>query len=121
MIRSLQTAAVVTALALLAACAGRQAAPEDRLVTVEVHNNFAGATLQDISIVGEGTSPQRLGTVAPGATARFEARGLDLSDPHRLVANAVGGGLLRSAPLNLEAGALVVWDLSTNRVHLEER
>ena len=119
----LKRAAVVAVAVGSVGLAGCASSDEDRdgpAVTVEVHNNFAGATAQEISIVGEGASPSRLGTVAAGETERFTARGLDLADVHRLIADGPTGGLIRSAPVTLEADSRVVWDLSTNRVHVEE-
>lgn len=104
----------------LAGCASSNDRADGPVVTVEVHNNFAGAGPQEVSIVGEAASPIPLGTVAAGETRRFTARGLDLADMHRLVATAAGGGLIRSAPVELDAGGHVVWDLSTNRVHVQE-
>ena len=104
----------------LTGCASTDDDADGPLVTVEVHNNFAGAATQEISIVGEGSSPIPLGTVAAGDTETFSARGLDLADEHRLIADAAGGALIRSAPVVLETGSRVVWDLSTNRVHVVE-
>ena len=104
----------------LTGCASTGEDPEGPVVTVEVHNNFAGAATQEISIVGEAASPRLLGTVEAGDTERFTAAGLDLADLHRLIADAPTGGLIRSAPVDLEPGSRVVWDLSTNRVHVEE-
>ena len=104
----------------LAGCASTDDEAEGPVVTVEVHNNFAGAGTQRISIVGEAAAPRPLGTVAAGETERFSATGLDLADLHRLIADGPAGGMIRSAPVTLEAGSRVVWDLSTNRVHVEE-
>ena len=111
---------LLAAVGVMTGCASTDEDDDGPVVTVEVHNNFAGAMAQEISIVGEGGSPMPLGTVAAGATETFAARGLDLADLHRLVANAAGGGLIRSAPVFMEAGSRIVWDLSTNRVHVEE-
>lgn len=101
-------------------CASSNDRADGPAVTIEVHNNFAGAGSQDISIAGEAASPVPLGTVSAGETRRFTATGLDLADPHRLIATATAGGLIRSAPVELHAGGHVVWDLSTNRVHVQE-
>lgn len=118
--RNALIAAVAGAVMVVAACASSNDREDGPAVTVEVHNNFAGAGSQDISIAGEAASPVPLRTVPAGETRRFTARGLDLADPHRLIATAAGGGLIRSAPIGLDAGSVVVWDLSTNRVHVQE-
>ena len=117
----LKALAVTMAAAMMAAgCASSNDRADGPAVTIEVHNNFAGAGAQEISIAGEAASPVPLGAVAAGETRRFTATGLDLADPHRLIATAAGGGLIRSAPVALHAGGHVVWDLSTNRVHVQE-
>lgn len=112
---------VLAAAALVGAtaCASTDEAGQGAEVTIEVHNNFAGAATQEISIYAEGSTPRKLGTITAGETKTFTARAMELAEQHRLIADALSGGTMRSPAISVEPGDRLVWDLSTNRIYVE--
>lgn len=116
--------AVPLAAALLlvgcAPAAGGGAPGSDRVLAVEVRNNYPTAVSRDIHISEGGASTRPVGQVPASATRRLDVRTVDWGAQHVLFAESLTGGVIQSAPFFVGPGARVVWDLARNRIDVIE-
>ena len=92
----------------------------DRVLPVEVRNNYPTAVSRDIHISEGGGSTRPVGQVPAAATRRLDVRAVDWSAQHVLYAESLTGGVIQSAPFFVSPGGHVVWDLARNRIEVTE-
>lgn len=92
----------------------------DRVLAVEVRNNYPTAVSREIHISEGGGSTRPVGQVPASATRRLDVRSVDWSAQHVLFAESLTGGVIQSAPFFANPGGGVLWDLARNRIEVIE-